>query len=343
MGAVFGDPAQAELHTQWRRQMPVPNRMPNEGAEVYNASGRPITLLERIGDIVTGEANVYRTEQNGCIKIFFPEKLTEAKIRKIKVMSRSRNAVCAVDPAVFKRMAWPDTVIYADQEGKLPIGYRMRCFQNQNVKKLKISRRNRPDPLFAAKLACSVSELANFAENAGFRLTDALSLRNMLYDQQTGAVYVIDMDSAEFAHNGLLYETVVGLEFEYAPERLASGCATYHTAQEDAWQLQNILFQILLSAQPYLRKGGSDIKEDTVNGNYAFPRGIYQSSPFELPNENYRNDMMKLPAKLRELFFHSFSGSGECFRAEKRLSAKIWLREMQQYQEILEKQRIREK
>lgn len=333
MNAVFEDPAGAACVPEWRNVLPG-DSVPQCGDTVYGSDGTALRLIPipAAANEKTGEGCVYRDDCGGCIKVFYPEKRTELKFRKIEMMLRKAEVLRHQAGALWRRLAWPVGRIYADAACRMPIGYRMRYFGRTEKLHDTIGRLSETA---AAKAAVSVSEIVCFAEQAGFRLADALSSRNIRICEETGEAFAIDLDSIEFACGGILFERSVGHDMEFAPERLTESAPEYYTPQEDVWLLQRLLFMMLLNGcTPYMRLHSEGWRTDEINGAYAFPRGIEIKSRYELPlgrDGRYFQAMDRLPAALREAFYHAFSGDGRCFSAENRRSASDWVQIMKAY------------
>lgn len=311
---------------QEEKKIELTTGIPGEGDSVSTSSGQVILLKKSIGK--GGEGEIFQTDDSKIVcKIYKPEKLTDLKCSKIKLMLTRKISQ--------KGIAWPiDEVI--NKSGEF-VGYIMpkaqgvplqpTIFVKPHFEKVLPQWKRRDLAMVCLKFL----EHMILLHDANIIVGDINPL-NVLCNANSSDVWLVDTDSFQIEN----YPCPVGTVNFTPPEVQGKKYSNYlRTKEHELFAVSTMLFMILLPGKPpYSQQGGGTPGENIKKNLFPYPfhnQGEnVQHHGINLPSGPYRYMWSHLSFDLKEAFH-------ETFRNNNRVSLKKWHKLIKNYLYSIEK------
>ena len=187
-----------------------------------------------------GEGSIYKINSNIVAKVLHGPNRTESRERKIKAM------IASAEGKNTELLAWPKEILY-DDNGNFA-GYTMPYIDGKTFSDAAAALDHNLDWKHKLELAINLSAAVNNLHLLGHVVGD-LNTGNVLYNDQTGDIALIDCDSYHITdpNDKKEYPCVVCKEEYIAPElQYKFGTPDhYFTKESDYFALAIIIFQLL--------------------------------------------------------------------------------------------------
>ena len=327
--------------------IPMKGSIPSAGDTVYVSRNKRWIAL-KLGAVLNkggAEGAIFTLDDDElCAKIYFPESITERKMKKLTLLCSKYYEMRGRDNSVMQRLGWPQEVLF--NEAKEPVGYIMRKFKDVRSFDTIPARKfgefvgNSKERQVIA--AVSFVELIRFLHDNNVILCD-INKGNVLFDDMQRA-YLVDLDSAQVtdpepvsvdrAKNTArfhCYPANVAAPQFLPPERVDEDYFTFrHTKMDDAWMMQYMVFMLLTKGNAHFPYRNS---ASNPEGLKDIQEGRYLYYVDYLPNVVDEDDPLypmhciisRLPLEIRRAFFNSFNKMGRRFNAKGRADAYTWM------------------
>ncbi len=263
-----------------------------------------------------GEGDIYLVQEDRslCAKIFHQNRDRAVLQKKIQVMISSPPA----DHNSFSSLAWPQALLYADQEQKDFIGFLMPYIDRNDFSESHVlfdpgeqhrffSDRGTFRNLLA--VALNLSGIVSAVHQKGHCIGD-LRDTNILV-AKNARVAIIDCDSFQIKdwETGSVYPTTVGSP-EYLPPELTSG-ATGLTCGDrrgaDLFALSIIIFRLLMDGvHPYQARGPGVRAAPTTRAKIILGLFPYHAGNKAVKPPECAPPYRRIPPSLQRLFYRCF-------------------------------------
>jgi rRNA-processing protein FCF1 len=286
--------------------------IPGENDWVSSSRFGRVRLVKKIGD--GGEGRIFLTDGNQACKIYFKQKLTEGKLKKLKLMLKH--------PLDTPTICWPLDLV-SNTKGELT-GYLMPKADGVPMQKAmfvkQLLRENFPTwtRKSLVKLAINVLEGIKILHDRNILIGDINPLNFLIQTEET--IFLVDTDSYQIEH----FPCPVGMANYTAPEIQGKDFKTFlRKESHERFSVATLLFMILLPGKPpFSQQGGGDPATNIKNGNFSYP--FEDRSNNKTPEGPWRFIWSNLPYKTKKAFYH-------CFRENQRPSVNEWLSIMKHY------------
>ncbi len=315
--------------------------VPGEGDTVFMGNGESVVLKNVLGD--GGEGTVYLSDRGMAVKIYKKEKLTKEKCQKIKLML-SKDIRC-------EGVCWPTNIIYNNHREF--VGYEMPLAKGKPLQTAIFTKplflRGYPDwkKSNMVGLCLDILNKIIYLHDRNIILGD-INPHNILIDEQGKTVFV-DTDSYQvggfpcpvgtipFKAQELFIED---REFKEKYGRSRSFGEYLRTFNNEYFAIAVLLFEIMLPGKhPYSLLGGSDMEENILRMDFAYPLG--DQSNGKTPGGPWRFAWSHLPYKVKKSFYETFRKEGE-YTGKNRLTPREWRNLFKKYKELLDNGKMRE-
>lgn len=307
-------------------EVPI-SSVPKVGDTVYDKNNTPVQLLEEINK--GGEGCVYKTSMgDACVaKIYFDQKLTTHKQKKIDAVIDSGLTIQGV--------CFPQTQLY-DRQG-IFVGYLMPKAEGKKLDVSVFKGEKGITRHFASwerkdlvVLAITVLSIIKRIHVKGILIGD-INGANILVKSPT-EVYFVDTDSFQIND----FPCPVGTQEFTAPEIQDKNYKEFlRTKGNENFAVATLLFKLMMfGCSPYAQQDGSGIASNIKTGNFSFP--YKENSNQKIPKGDWCFYWSHLFFKLKQHFYFTFR-KGECmFDEEKRPSVEDWLKDLRFYLKQIE-------
>ena len=286
--------------------------LPGEGDYVESDSCGRINLTRLIGD--GGEGRIFETADGKACKIYFPRKLTETKLSKLKLMIEN--------PVPKKEICWPIDIV-RNLKGEF-CGYLMPKAAGIPMQKAIFHKPllQKNFPHWTRKhiilLAETILENIQYLHSFNVLIGDINPLNILIASEEE--VYFVDTDSYQIES----YPCPVGMLNFTAPEIQMKNFQRFlRTLEHENFAVATLLFIILLPGKsPYSQQGGGSPGRNIIKGEFSYP--LREVSNKKTPDGPWRFIWSNLPFKTKEAFF-------ECFAKNKRIGVAQWLFVLRHY------------
>lgn len=330
---VFADPAGKPKAPYSMDPTPIRGGIPNVGETVFarekdkdgNVFMAPILLESEISR--GAEGSVYRVYSGEkCAKLLFGPSNCEMKIKKIELMCSKFSQLRTMDPLTLDHIGWPEKMLY-NASGE-PVGYIMSFFDgtipfsnfaSDNFDSL-IPGCNKTHQV---TMAVNFSALIDFLHHNNIILCD-INRGNVLIDPKELQVYLVDLDSAQFADQNYCYPSNVAVPEFLSPEHVYDKDFTFRrTKADDIWIMQMLLFRMLTpNAEPMLSSEDVEDDRDLIRrGLYPYQGGEHRAEE-AIRGTPWHKIVSRFPPYVKEMFWESFNGKGKYFSEKYTLAVR---------------------
>lgn len=318
--------------------------MPSEISDCPNTL-IPIPLVQSVGDTVYcyntriglvlgpvigsgGEGTIYRINKSLACKIYKNEKLTVAKVEKLRLMISK--------PIRDPEICWPIDLVM-NKQGAI-IGYTMpsakgfilsrvhnRTFMQENFPKWK--KRD------LVELAYTIASKINHMHERNIIIGD-INTRNIMFNSST-EVYFVDTDSYQIGS----FPCPVGTNEFTCKEILCSGSRFPDFLRD--WGNENfsvamLIFVLLMNGRhPYSYRGGEDTVSNIKKGLFPYPYETDKQFEDLIPSGNWKTLWQNFPQYLKGAFYSTFSFRGNHNENGNRMGSESWVIVLYQYLDSL--------
>ena len=300
----FGAPVQQSL---------IPGEKDWVSSEKY---GR-VKLVSKLGD--GGEGKIYLTDNNQACKIYFKKKLTEGKLKKLKLMLEH--------PLKVHNICWPLDLVH-NRKGEFA-GYLMTRAEGIPMQKAmyikQLLKENFPHwtRKSLVKLAIQILEGIKTLHDRNILIGDINPLNFLIKSEDK--VYFVDTDSYQIEE----FPCPVGMANYTAPEIQGKDFKSFLRQKEhEQFAIATLLFMILLPGKPpFSQQGGGDPASNIKKGNFSYP--FEDKSNKKTPEGPWRYIWSHFPHRTKKVFYY-------CFVKNQRPSVEEWQSVMNHYLKTLE-------
>lgn len=311
--------------TQISGRLPV-TRIPVSGdyvTAVRNGKTKRVKLLEELGK--GGEGSVYKTDLTGyVVKIYKPEQITRLRHEKLKLML-TKNINCA-------GICFPLAMILNQHQEF--VGYLMWSASGRDLGKsifmpmLLKKYFPRWTKVDTVQLCVTILKKLKYLHDRNVILGD-INPYNILVVSPT-EIYFVDTDSYQV--EGFICP--VGMPLFTAPELQDKKDYGLRTLGNENFAVATLLFMIMHPGKPpYAMQDGFGIKENIINGEFAYPLGERKTG--KVPKGPWRYCWSHLTYNIKEAFYETFWRGGSLHSEKKRPGTGHWLRLFEKYLELL--------
>ncbi len=290
---------------------------------VRNNDRKQIRLLEELG--AGGEGSVYKTNVDGIVaKIYKPEKITQLRYEKIKLML-TKDIDC---PGVCFPLA-----LVLNQRDEF-VGYIMRAAKGRDLGKSVFMPMllKKYFPAWTRKdtvrLCVTILQKFKYLHDRNVILGDINPYNILVVSPEE--VYFVDTDSYQVEG----FVCPVGMPLFTAPE-LQKKTYGLRTLGNENFAVATLLFMIMHPGKPpYAMQDGEGIIENIIKGDFSYPLGERKTG--KVPMGPWRFCWSHLTYKIKEAFYETFWRDGMYHAEKKRPSTGHWLRLFNDYLNLLE-------
>lgn len=293
-------------------------KIPEVGDYIQTENYGRIRLQSIIGE--GGEGRIFSTDSGYACKIYFRERLTENRYKKLILMTGKN-----IDaPGV----CWPLSLV-TNRRHEF-VGYLMRIAEGKPMQNCIFSptfiEKNFPRWTRKNLVSLSITWLEKVIQlhNYNILIGDVNPLNFMV--KSDTEIYFVDTDSYQIED----FPCPVGMAAYTAPEIQGRDFKTFlRIYLNEYFSIATLLFMILMPGKsPYSHKGGSNPTENIRKGEFPYPFGEKTSD--KTPDGPWRYIWSHLPYRTKEAF-------RDCFTKGKRIRPVQWLKLMKAYKAALEK------
>ena len=298
------------------------SHIPTEHEQVYSERGI-IQLRKKIAS--GGEGILYETNTPFVAKIYFKDKNTKRRVKKITLML-SKRINC-------EGICYPIEALY--NSNKQFVGYLMpKAYGKELQKSLFIK------PIFlerfpdwkkkdTVKLCITILKKIKYLHDRNIILGD-INPNNIMIESPE-KVYFVDTDSYQIEN----FPCPVGTINFTAPEIQKKPYNEFlRTIGNENFAIATLLFMIMLPGKPpYSQQGGDNPIDNIINMDFSYPFGGNTNK--KTPEGPWRYIWSHLPYDIKEAFYKTFRMSEDYSTEKTRLDVNDWIPLFEHYYEIL--------
>lgn len=323
-------PKRFELRTEpdecvGRPLPPVPGGGPTK--TLFTRNGSAIELGRELAR--GGEGTIHETNDKSVLcRIYFPEKRTMDRMRKIELMEGR---------APSHEICWPRGTVYGDREGTIFRGFLMPRAPEEArplghtlfIPSRFTARHPRWTRLDSALLAGSIVHTIRTLHSLNVLIGDINPLNILMNEDRS--IFFVDCDSYQI--DG--YPCPVGSVNFTAPEIHEMHSHSFEkflrTKEHELFSVATLLFMIFMPGKsPYSHQGGENGAANIKKKH--FPYAIGEQHSDRAPNGPWQFCWSHLTYDIKAAFHKSFHGK---FSASERVSLDEWLKLIQDYITLL--------
>ena len=277
----------------------------DEGTKI-SIDGRVYLLGKKLGRGGEGEVFDIAGLPDYVAKIYYPERINERQIQKIK---------CIVNANIFAQsLIAPRQIIY-NTDGKF-IGFIMKKVKGENFDEIFLNNFNTYTKKEFYTLIINVLKALDILDSNSSHqiLMGDINFGNIQVSNKTD-VFLIDLDSIQIdgfpnpvGTEDFLHPSIIGKHF---PDFL-------RTEEHEFFAVAVLLFRCFIWLHPYSYKGGSSVASNITAG--IFPYNLDGSYTDKTPNGERNNKHWKeLDSEIRQAFYNVFANKSV-------VSIKEWLK-----------------
>ena len=293
------------------------DNIPGEDEYIKAGTFGELRLRRLLGE--GGEGKIYLTDSGHACKIYFKDRLTERRYKKLVLMTDRKIEVRGV--------CWPLALAH-NSNGDF-VGYLMPAGEGKPMQKCMFVK-----PLLEKYfprwsrynlVQLSISLLEKIIELHKFNIFigDVNPLNFLIKSDHE--LYFVDVDSYQIED----FPCPVGMANYTAPEIQGKDFTKFlRTTEHEYFAIATLLFMVLLPGKPpYSHQGGGNPIKNIKKGQFSYPLG--EKSSEKTPAGPWRFIWSHLPYKTKEAFYN-------CFVKQERLNPHQWLDLMKGYKFALE-------
>jgi|GEM_PF-3295825 len=297
--------------------------VPSLGEACYEqGKNKKLVLREKIAE--GGEGIVYKVNANTACKIYYPHRLTQRRLEKLRRMTKR--------PLRISGVCWPRKLVCNDR--RQVVGYTMplaagtpvqRCVYLRPLLEQHFPYWTREHLLALARCWLEKVMLLH-RENV---LLGDINPQNFLVVDEAN-IWFVDCDSYQIEE----FPCPVGTVTFTPPELQGKNFTTFLRGFEhEHFAVATFLFMLLLPGKPpYSHTGGEDPATNIRQGKFPYtPRKTRIKRKDTIPLGAWRYMWSHLPDYLQEAFYRTFTSSDP----RQRLDSAQWLELLDRYQEDL--------
>lgn len=294
--------------------------IPKENNIVFDEDNYKYKLIKEIGK--GAEGHIYLVNHKMVAKIFKQDKLTDLKIKKLKLMISNK--------MYNKSVCWPISLLYNSKNE--PVGYLMKrvgdtAKELHSIIGLDKVHTNFPDfkTIDLVKVALKILNSIDYLHSYNVIIGD-IQPSNILITSNS-FIFFVDTDSFQIER----FPCPGGITEFTSPIRLGKNYSSYlRTVEDENFAIATLLFNIfMLRLFPYSYIGGSDAQNNIKRGLFPYlSNGKVTDKTLPLGKKIWP----KLPSYLREAFF-------DYFTKKRPLNISDWQLIMHQYEKDLTKKK----
>lgn len=294
------------------------HKIPEEGDHIETSNLGRVRLRHVLGE--GGEGKIFSTDSGYACKIYFKERLTENRLKKLTLMVERKIEIPGV--------CWP--LALARNSNNDFVGYLMPVAEGSPMQKCMFVKPllEKYFPHWSRKnlVQLSITWLEKIIElhRLNIFIGDVNPLNFIIKSDQE--LYFVDTDSYQIEN----FPCPVGMANFTAPEIQGEDFANFlRTSKHEHFAIATLLFMVLLPGKPpYSHQGGGDPVKNIKKGQFSYPLGGKSSK--KTPDGPWRFIWSHLPYKTKKAFYN-------CFVDQKRMNPVQWLDLMKNYKYALEK------
>lgn len=310
--------------------IPIP-LVQKEGDTVYCYNTR-IGLV--LGSVIGrgGEGTIYRINKSLACKIYKNEKLTVAKVEKLRLMISK--------PISDPEICWPIDLVM-NKQGAI-IGYTMPAAKGYILSK--VHNRAFIQEAFPkwkkrdlVELAYTIASKINHMHERNIIIGD-INTRNIMFNSST-EVYFVDTDSYQIEG----FPCPVGTNEFTCREILNSGSRFPDFLRNwghENFSIAMLFFVILMNGRhPYSYIGGEDTVSNIKKSFFPYPYETDTQFANLIPAGNWKLLWQYMPEYVKGAFYSTFSFRGNHNENKTRMGSESWVIILYQYLDTLERGR----